>query len=109
MTETNTLQLVGRLAGFVAILQTAELLSLKSWLTMGGVWDCKTLREDYRDSSFFVRTILDRYFGNSNFRWMLWFRLIVSAFVVVQPDYLGIFLLCKEHKHLLHKNIVEQS
>ncbi len=93
MSEILTLQLIARLAGFVALLQTAELLSLQSWFGADGVWDWRTLRGDYEDSNFVIRTLLDRYLGNLSFKFMLWFRLIVCLFVMARPDFLGISIL----------------
>jgi len=93
MSEIFTLTLIARLAAFVAILQTAELLYLRSWFSRGGVWDWQTLRHDYDESSALLRAFLDRYFGNLNFPILLWFRVIVSIVVLAHPDFFGITLL----------------
>ena len=93
MSEVFTLILVARLAAFVAILQTAELLYLRRWFAYDGVWDWQTLRHDYDESPALLRAFLARYFGNLNFPFLLWFRIIVSLVVLAHPDFFGIALL----------------
>lgn len=93
MTEVSTLTLIARLSAFVAILQTTELIYLRTWFASEGIWDWQTLRHDYDESPALVRAFLDRYFANFNFPFLLWFRLIVSLVVLAHPDLFGTTLL----------------
>ena len=93
MSELAALTLVARLSGFVAMMQSGELLSRIAWFRKGGVWDWHTLKADFITRPRWIRELLARYLGDESFKWLLWFRVVLALFVTLKPEFFGVGLL----------------
>jgi hypothetical protein len=85
VTAAQALLWVAYLTGFSLVLQTIEMLLLRSSWSEGGVWSWSLLREEFRGRSVVLRAALDATLGDTGFYAILALRLAAAAGLLLSP------------------------